>query len=442
MGLCIVRYDYYSPYEVPAVQVSFSMNTEKGGSFRVEARREARGNSVASRQISFVPGKDDYNVSFDITDWDIGRYVVSAHLLGEGREQLSSIHRVFIKKQNVPAQISPSFPKISVRSDGTILLDGEPFCPFFASAAISPLCKDCFNVEYGGLGAVSRPMKRLGVGLPGWTREKGEVFTILPEEEKMLARIRNTVVTALKPNPLLLYWFLSYEAQIPMYRGQENRIRLNNAEELRKISQFVKSIDPNHLTAIQIDHGDWAGYKDSADIIEVACWSSSYAESLIPQIIEDVNEVRNVLGQSKPFVFWIGASVPHARTAEEIRCASYLALMHGAAGLAFHMGHGGIAPSLTRHWSIYTGLSREIEDLFPILKAPQLTSKPKIIVQPAGIIDFCVRRYNNRIYLITANTSDCLVNARISIADDYVSLKSINLLFEPSLFPISFDFTH
>ena len=193
----------------------------------------------------------------------------------------------------------------------------------------------------------------------------------------------------------------------------------------------MKSIDPDHLTAIQIDHGDWAAYKDAADVIEVACYSSSYSERLIPQVIEDVKEVKNALGPGKPLVFWIGSFVPYARAAEEIRCASYLALLHGATGLVFHMGHGGEKdPPLTRHWSAYAGLSRETEVLFPIIKAPKPTGKLKIMVQPAGVIDCHVREYNNRFYVIAVNSSDRLVDARIFVADDSVPIKPMNLLFE------------
>ncbi|MBU4366974.1 MAG: hypothetical protein KKF10_07530, partial [Verrucomicrobia bacterium] len=392
---------------------------------------------VVSRQISLVPGKDDYDASFDITDWDIGRYVVSACLQDKSKKPLSSVCRVFIKKKIGSAEITPPAPKVSLRSDGIILLDEKPFCPFFASTPKqdkkSSLVKDCFNVGYAGFGDVSRPLERTSIGLPGWTREQGpngtKTFTLLPEEEKMLENIRNAV-TARKADPLLLYWFMSYEATIPMYRGKENRVRLNNADELRKISRFVKSIDPDHPTAIEIDSGNWADYKDSADIIEVAC-ISSYAKYLILNLIKDVDDVRNALGQGKPFILWIGSSIPSAdrRTAEEIRCASYLALMHGAAGIVFHMGHEGISPSMTRHWSVYTGLSREVEELFPILTASRPVDGCRIAIDPAGI-DYCIREYNNRLYLVAVNTSGSLVKARISIADCSGISKRINVLFE------------
>ncbi|MFH1904267.1 MAG: carbohydrate binding family 9 domain-containing protein [bacterium] len=429
VSITVDRY-YYTP-DIKQMQVTLSRKTKKGSCFKIEIKRDTNGKVLAAKQVLIVPGTDDYVISFDMTSWALGRYIVSARLMGEGSEDLFSVCRVFFKKKIAPAKILSAAPKVSICSDGIILLDGKPFCPFFASKPSSPLAKDCFNVKYGGLGLVSRPLTRQGVGLPGWTREKGTVFTLLPKEEKMLEDIHK-VVTTHKTDPLLLYWFMSYEAQIPMYRGQESRVRLNNAEELRKISRFVKSVDPNHLTAIEIDHGAETDYKDSADILEVARYSSSYAKNLIPNLIKDVDELKHSLGSSKPFLFWIGASIPNpdSRIAEEIRCASYLALMHGAAGLVFHMGHGGIPLSSTRHWSVYPGLSREVEELFSILRAPQ-DSKTKIkITVDSDKIDYCVREYNGRLYLIAVNTSYRLVNATISIKGCSAIPEHVKLLFE------------
>lgn len=436
MEMSLDRYYYYTP-DVQQVRVGFTRKIKNGDFLKVEAGKKPDEKPVVSRQISLAPGQDDYNASFDITDWDVGRYVVSAHLQDKSKKTLSSVARVFIKKTIEPAKIPAPAPKVSLRSDGIILLDEKPFCPFFASTPNqdkkSPLVKDCFNVGYAGFGDVSRPLERTGIGLPGWTREQGfnggDVFMLLPEEEKMLENIRN-IVTARKADPLLLYWFMSYEASIPMYRGKENGVRLNNAAELRKISQFVKSIDPDHPTALEIDSGNWADYKDAADIIEVAM-AASYAKHLIPNFIKDIDGVRNALGPGKPFILWIGSSIPSAdrRTAEEIRCASYLALMHGADGIIFHMGHEGISPSMTRHWSVYTGLSREVEDLFPILTASRQAGRYKIAIDSTGI-DYCVREYNNRLYLVAVNTSGSLVKARISFADASVISKRINVLFE------------
>jgi hypothetical protein len=432
-SLTIDRY-YYTP-DVEKMQIAFTNKTKTDSCFKVEIKKDANGKVLASKQISVSPDKNDYVISFDIKDWDLGRYVVSANLTSEAGENLFSMRRVFFKVKETSAKIPSATPKISLRADGTILLDEKPFCPFLAHAPISPLTKDCFNVEYGERGLTSRPLTRRDIHLPPTIKaydKKGDtiVFTPLPEEKKLFEDIRK-VINADKADPLLLYWFMSYEAQLPMVRGREPKVFLNNPQELRKISQFIKSIDPNHLTAIEIDHSDEEPYKDSADVIEVARWSSTYAHNLIPNLIKDIGEIKGALGPGKPFLLWLGSSIPtpEARIAEEIRCASYLSLMHGAAGLVFHMGHGGMPLSDTRHWSVYAGLSREVEELFSILRAPQ-DSKSKIdITVDSDSIDYCVRQRDGRLYLIAVNTSYSSVNTTFSIKS-YTVPKEIKLLFE------------
>ena len=428
MDMSMDRY-FYTP-DVQQMQVLLTRETKEGASFEVEVKKQLSGKALATREIALTPGKDDYVASFDITDWDLGRHVVSAHLLADDGGRLYSIHRIFIKREIGPARTPSHTLDTRIRSDGIILRDGKPFCPFFSLGnRTSPLATDCFNVKFGKIALISNPLDRPKVGLPWVTVEKGEVFILLPEEEKMLRGIRGNVAPR-KSDPSMFCWLIKYEARIPLYRGKD-RVRLNNIEEFGKVERFVKSIDPNHLTSIHIEHPHGLPYKDLADIIEVAYKSSSYAKRLIPNLTRDLDEIRSVIGQGKPLIYWLGSSIPNPkyRTAEEIRCATYLTLMHGAAGIVFHMGHDGIDPSSTRHWSVYPGLALEVEELFSILTAPQQGLEPKITVSP-GEIDYRVRRYNGRFYLIAVNTLNHLFNATVSIEDPSVILKRIRLPFE------------
>ncbi len=419
---------YYLPADRYAL-VSLTGKLENAAYFEVEIRRETDGSVLAEKRIIIRDPKEPVTASFDIGRWEIGRYLMTAHLLDKGGARLHSVCRVFFKRTMAPAKLPSPTPEISIRSDGIILVDKQPFCPFFAGDPTSPLSEDTFNVRFGPLGLVSRPLERLSAGLPRLTRVDGPLIMLLPEEGEFREHLRG-VVTAQASNSLLLYWFLSYEAEYPMYRDGKPKVRLNNADELERISEFIRSVNPNHLTALQISQGHWERYKDSADIIELACPGSSYMRQLIPEIMHEVKEVRRDLGPGKPFILWLGASLPYPRTAEEIRAASYLALMHGAAGIVFHMGHGGISNELTRHWSVYNGVSREIEQLFPILTARKLTDKLKISVQPSAAIACSVREFENRTYLIAVNTSDSYVDASFSVVEPSVVVKSIDTLFE------------
>lgn len=188
--------------------------------------------------------------------------------------------------------------------------------------------------------------------------------------------------------------------------------------ELRKANDYIKSLDKNHLTAFEVDVNDLktlAAYKDCSDIIEVV--SCSYAKDLIPELANNVEKIRCALGDSKPFLFWIGSSVPaeEKRNAEVIRCAVYLALMHGAKGLVFHTGYKGIKAASTRHWSVYRGLAREVEALFPILLEPVPTAAACVTVDSPDI-DFCLREFHGRTYLIACNTREGTIPAAFRCA--------------------------
>ena len=155
-----------------------------------------------------------------------------------------------------------------------------------------------------------------------------------------------------------------------------------------------------------------------ADIVEVAYKRSSFAQRLIPNLVRDLEEIKGVLQEGQPFFFWIGSSIhrPELRSAEDIRCATYLALLYGAAGIVYHMGHDGVPVEDTRHWSVYPGLSREVDEVFAILATEQEEPPPAITVSPDSI-DYRVRRVDGRVVLVAVNTADTLVEAAVSIGN-------------------------
>ncbi|HDY65845.1 MAG TPA: hypothetical protein ENH84_06400 [Phycisphaerae bacterium] len=433
---------YYTP-KVEFIHVVLTGAREDGKSIKLEISKQLGGKVLTSKQIPVSPSADKFTASFPIWEWSEGRYVVSAQLLGADEKVIGSVYRVFFKRDIKPAVGPPTPANPTIRSDGIILLDGKPFFPFFNTETYvySPYITDCFNIgpdRYGKLGIIANPLDQRKVGLPWVTRENEKTFILLPEEDEMLRKIRK-IVEAKKSDPSMFLWFLKHDAKIPMYRGKEQRVRLDNVKELTKIHQFVKKLDPRHLTIIHVEHGqgdrwewpsDMTPYRNCADIIGVAPMAS-YERWLIPNFVKAIEEVKGILDPGKPLFIMIGSSIPAAecRTAEDIRCASYLALMHGAAGIVFHMGHYGIDPSYTRHLSVYRGLSREVEELFPIIASQQPTTDTGITVDNKSI-DIAVRIHEGTLYVIAVNTSNTLVRATISIADSAMIPKSIKLLFE------------
>ena len=427
---------FYYPPDCGWMQIELTAETDTGHDLKLEIR-DARSELVAARELPLFKDQKKYEISLEIADWPLGRHVVSAALRDEQGKTLHAAHRIFIKRQLESAPAAPSGLNATIRDDGIILLDGKPFCPFVAEgwSPASPFARDSFNIAtYGELGSLSiaKPLGWPRLNLPWVTRTETETFILMPEEENMYAGIRKEVLERTS-DPTLLCRLLKYEAHLPMYRGNvENRTALDNVAECRRINEFVKRIDPHHLTSIHVDRPKYLpDYKDVADIVEIAYWSSSYAPSLIPNLARDLEKVRSIIGPGRAFKFWIGNSVPSPdnRTAEEIRCASYLTLMRGAAGIGFNTGHGGLAPSYTRHWSVYPGLYRELMELFSILTTLQQEPLPEIIVEPEEI-DYSLRRVDGKLYLIAVNTSKHLIDAKVSVADRSIMAKNIKVLFE------------
>ena len=426
---------YYYTRDVGAAEVSLTWDSGRGSRCRLAIEDRPNGAVSAAGEVALVTGTSAYRTSLALADLETGRHMVSAYLEDDAGTTLYAMHRVIFKTAVGSTFALPGAPRIDVRGDGIILLNDEPFCPFFASPSDfdSPLAAHSFNVRYGKEALLPRPLERLSVGLPWVTREDGMTFIDMPEEEELLRLVLDEVM-AQKSNPLLLCWFLKYEAQIPMLRGESGsgRVRLDNVAELTKIHRFIKAIDPHHLTSVQIDKPFLIEeYKEIADIFEISYGGiSSYAQDPIPHLARNVSDLKATL-EGRPFFFWLGGSIPNAdcRSAENIRGAVYLALMHGAAGIVFNMGHGSIPLSATRHWSVYPGLAAEIEQFFPILAS--LPRPREYGIRPLEPeIDYCVRTGNGRIYLFAVNTSDNLVQATVQIEDPSIVPDQVDLLFE------------
>jgi hypothetical protein len=211
-------------------------------------------------------------------------------------------------------------------------------------------------------------------------------------------------VTRFQNKPVLGY-MLKYEATIPMYRRSQKQLkRLDNRQELKIINTLVKKEAPHTLTTVQIDDRRMINkYAGLTDVLEVAFWSSSYANRLMANLERDLQELKQNIPAHKCFFFWIGSSVPHDywRTAAQIRGAAYLAAMYGAAGLVFHMGHGGISTKYTRHLSVYQGLSHELSLLYPVLAAPRAPVQHCQIKQSGFVKREFI--FKNKLYLVVLN---------------------------------------
>ena len=409
---------YYYPPDCDTFLTGVTVQT--GTSLQVSIKGTAQGDVLFEKTCPVLPDRSNYSVSIPAGNLTSGRYVITAAVLdADGNQKLSSHRVVYKTKLPAPGPIPNPVESIAFRDDGVIIVNDAPFCPFLSSSSGTPpppLADNVFNVNWGNFGLVPGALRRASVSFPFPTfKEKRTVYRVLGDDASVQKALRKSTAEYLSDSQIF-DWFIAYEAQFPMYRDRERRIPLSGPQELNQISDFIKRIDPKHPTSIQVDDmSKLHRYKDCTDMIEVAS-DASYANLLIPNLVDDIRTIRRVLGPAKPVLFYIGSTVPseNKRTPEEIRCAAYLALMHGMNGLVFHVGHSGINPKSTRHWSLYRGLAREIEVIYPILTSPRSLELPGITTNTENL-EFRIRRYNDRTYLITCNTAGVSITPTFSI---------------------------
>lgn len=409
---------YYYPPDCDTFLADVTVRT--GTSLQVSIKQTVVGDSLFEKTVPVLSDRSNYSVAIPAGDLSAGRYVITAAVLDADGNQQQASHRVVYKTQlPAPKPIPNPVTSISFRDDGVFIVNDKPFCPFLSSrSGTTPprLADNVFNVNWGDFGLLPGALRRASVSFPFPTlKEKRTVYRVLGDDDSVKKALKKSIAEYTGDSQIF-DWFISYEAQFPMYRDRERRIPLSNPQEFKKINDFIKSIDPNHPTSIQIDDMSQLHlYKDCTDMIEVAS-EASYADHLIPNLVDDVQTIRRVLGPAKPVLFYIGSTIPHEskRTPEEIRCAAYLALIHGLNGLVFHVGHSGINPTSTRHWSLYRGLAREIEFIYPILISPQSPELPGIATNSKDL-QCRIKRYNHRTYLITCNTADVPITPTFTI---------------------------
>ena len=363
------------------------------------------------------PGKE---FEIDLKNAQPGRYVFSAKALDKNNKILAEDKAVIFVFDDSRSSVLPE--KQEVKINGKIfMMNGKVFFPFMASNTKdpSPLANDSFNVQYAGHGLRKNAMSRGYCGLgTSIDRKRGVVYEIA-DDDAVKVNVRKAVEVP------AFYKLLQYEAQIPLRRKSTDEM-LDGPQKYIEYYKFVKEVSPETLVSIQVDHLDRVGdYMAASDIMEVASTQSSYSKNMIRNLASDVKYAKGTIG-NKPLVWWLGASIPnpYVREAESLRAASYIAMMHGANGIIYHMGHSGIPQSMTRLWSLFRGLSREMESLYPIVVSGKNTGAGHIGFDDKNI-DFICREFEGNIYMIAVNTAP--LSREITFT---VNAEKLSVLFE------------
>lgn len=291
-----------------------------------------------------------------------GRYVLEV-----SNEQIAISRILFLLER--PPVLGPLPAGLSLTvSGGQLCYGGKPVFLLGLSPTVKSFLQftDAFNLSFNRAG-VRKNSVILG-SLPGGRLiRKPFVGRIFPPEHEYFKNLSSRVQKVL-PGKNRMLWRISYEAQIPkaVKNAEGKLVPEDTGDFMYKIYQTVKKADPSRIYTIQTDHA--ARIRDlsrACDVFEVAI-SSSYAQTMMPNLQRDMLRVKHETAPGKPVIFWLGGTIPDkvCRIAEEIRAAVYLSVLHGFSGNIIHMGHGFLPPERSRLWSLLSGIHAEIESFY------------------------------------------------------------------------------
>ncbi|OQA88987.1 MAG: hypothetical protein BWY31_00172 [Lentisphaerae bacterium ADurb.Bin242] len=292
-----------------------------------------------------------------------GRYVLEV-TAGDTRTS-----RVFfiLDKPPVPLEI-PDNAQLKITDKG-LALGGAPVYLIGISGTPKAFLQftPAFNLAYAKFGNQKNAVV-LG-GLPGAPLIR-KPFTGIdyPPWDQHRKKI-DAYLTAQDPAKPILHR-IAYEAQIPaVWKQPDGTLVPRDTDELMaRIYAHAKKAAPGLIYTIQTDNASKIeALSKSCDVFEVAFYSSSYAQNMVPRLRADMEKVVESVPRGKPVIFWLGGTIPNAtcRLAEELRCGVYLSIAHGFSGNIFHMGHGFLPEDRSRVWSLISGIHAEVQRFYP-----------------------------------------------------------------------------
>jgi hypothetical protein len=380
--------------------------------------------------------QDARDFRLDLKGLPVGRYALSVKASSAAGEKVTVHDSIFLIHHPFAKSTLPERQEFRL-SGATILMNGVPFFPFMRSWSPKnvppPLVEDAFNVKFATDGVMSNAASRGSCGLLSVLSRVNGTHYELPSTEENLDAVTKCIAD--KSAGLCVFRNLKYEASIPPFRKQNDGslVPLNPVEEYQRVYMHIKAIAPETLVSIHTDDFDsFEEFLPCADVIEIASRRSSYARDIALQLPQDLREARRK-ADGKPLVWWIGASIPSPqfRTAENLRMAGYLTMLLGGNGVSFHMGHGGVPSSMTRLWSVFPGLARELEFLYPIVVNGKAVEMPPLDAASSGI-EVLARESEGSLYIMAVNTWPRSVKARFALPSGVSAkgVKQAEVLFE------------
>lgn len=346
---------------------------------------------------------------------------------------------------------------VTLREDGTVLIDGKPFFPIGLYAVWKkPFNNNSFDEAFQGLRKGGFNMAHTYSSLRGTdfteflnaADRNGIKLYIASGANANCRSAKRFLQDVVKEytHPSILAWYLADDTASHI-----------GAEELRILHTAIHEIDPAHITA-QADgtgappNSRYSRYVNSTDVFMPEIYPVTEGRPGVPEVIADMeaikcdlkaagNPVRSIWPIIQYFDGWGWTRYP---TFEELRAMSFLAIIHGGNGITWYTygGHGknhGVTET-PETWKNICTVSRQLDalkDVFLALPCPQ-PEPPDIISGPVkNSLDFpsisvLLKKYAGRQYLICANSTDEWVMAELHFPD---KAELVNVLFENRSFP-------
>lgn len=328
---------------------------------------------------------------------------------------------------------APASGRVTVRPDGVTLVDGKPYFPIgIYSVSKRPANNNSFDDALAELKAAGfNLMHTYSVArnedfreLYAAARKHGMMMFVAPESGNNNPDAASALATVVQEcnEPTLLSWYLA-----------DDTAGWIGVEELRRVHQAIRDVDPYHLT-VQADAArSYPDYVNSTVAFLPEIYPiRSQAGNHVADVIRDMKTVQEAwrrAGHKTPvwaiiqdFEGWGWQRFP---TDEEERCMVYLALIHGAQGMTWYTyayrddKHG--APWDPQKWAYLKRIAGELSSLSQVFTSAETPGAVtgKVTAGPAqGDLDYPslnLRLYTwqGQRYLLAANSAYEPITAEI-----------------------------
>lgn len=358
-----------------------------------------------------TPLKKDLAVAFQLDRQTSGHIVWQAEL--RRREKTLA--------QAAPVILSySSAPKVGIRADGLMQMDGRPFFPIGMytlqdrkvdhDKVMSDARAAGFNttVFYAYTGKELTPL------LDAAARNGLKAFVYVSDPYR-IRRGQSTRaellsdIDARSTHPAMLGWYLVDE---PEGIGEASE------HTVRSLYNTVKETDADHPCSLVIMSPAAARlYSSAADIV----WVDPYPIPDLPvtYVSECLDGTIKAAGKDKPvwgvlqafdWNVWRKGSIDkvHRPTPEEERCMTYLALVHGAKGIIYWSWGGSkyYMGDFPEQWRVMKGIAGELRELTPVLAGGKDNGAEVRVVPRTAPLDTMVKQLEDEYYLFAVNRTE------------------------------------